>query len=580
MQKNILLRSLVVLSIVCLVFGIVKDVRAQSPEEDVFAVITLNNLEAFLLNVGQVIDQFSPGMGAMANTMMIGSQVFNNPNLAGIDKNGEYMAVILNPMKYPQEPFAFIIPLTNKDEYLGVLSQSLTGGEDVNGVYTFTQPDQKNFLVAFSGNRGVISRNSDVAAQVKMLVESDSQLLKEAPVVKGQVTAFVSVNKILTATRPIIEMLKQQLLMRVEMGMQPPQGEGAGEGTQAPPAEAVKNILQAEVDILLSLLEQTEKLQLGVGLEAEGLRLSKAVFATGGSNLEKFMAAQTPKKSSLMGFIPADSGMIGTVSLNTTPEFVEGYLSFVKMMGSLDPAKDEAMLEQMTGWTKQWLEILDGAEMTAGALSQTEESLAFGVNEVKDGVKAKALIEQYQDMFQTMAGFYKDMGIDLNLTLADRSEFKGGEIFDYDFGFKADMIPDPEGREMFNKIFGESVAFPIGVLGNYQVMGFGKGSHGLVEKIMEQLDSGADVAAKYTPAMFGLPEENNMFIYMSLPKLTVWVGKYRYETPKNELVESPGLGMTGTFVDSHFEGELYLPIAEVQAIQKMAQQRINRQPVN
>lgn len=574
MRRNIGLRSLVVLLAFCMVFGVVESARAQSPEADVFAVIKVSNPQELIPSIAQFIDKFQPGMGAMADPMMIGDQVFSNPEWVGMDMAGEYTAVLLNPMKYPQNPVALVVPLTNKDEYLGVLSEMLAGGEEMEGIHTFTRPDQRSFFLSFAGDKGIITESQDVSMQVKALIDGDSQLLKEVPVVKGQVTAFISVNKVLMTVRPMIEMFKQSLLMGMQQGM--PQGEGEGvqppppEGAQPPPG--VQNILLAEIDMLLSILDQTEKLQLGVGLEADGVRLSKAVFAVSGSNLEKFMAAQTPKKSSLLGFIPEDSGIMGSASLNTTPEFVDGYVAFVKMMSTLDPTTDEARAEQIVGWVKQGLEVFNGAEYAFGAMSQTEEGLAFGVNQVKDGAKAKELIAQYEEMFQTMTTGFKDMGIELNVTLVDRSEFKGGEIFNYDFGFNAEMIPDPEGREMFNKLFGESIAFPIGVLGNYQVIGFGKGSRGLVEKIMEQLDSGAEVSAKYTPAMFGLPEENNMFVYMSLPKLAIWVAKYAPEGPKFELVESPGLGMAGTFVDSHFEGEMFLPVGEIQALQEMGQQ--------
>lgn len=576
MGRKSVVKSLVVLVVVCIFFGTVNIGYAQVPEADVFAVVKVNNPQELMPNIAQFIDKFQPGMGGMINPMMVGNMVFNNSNWAGMDMAGEYTAVVLNPMKYPQAPFALVFPLTNKDEYISALSQTLAGGEEMEGIYSFTRPTQKILFATFTGNAGVISDSKDVALQVKMLVENDSPILKEAPAVKGQISALLFVKEILLTMRPMIEMFKQQMLMGMQQGM----GEGAGEDVQPPPVEGIANILQAEVDILLSLLDQTEKAHLGVGFESDGLRLAKAVFPVSGSNMEKFMAAQTPKKSSLLGFIPEDSGIIGSVSLNTTPEFVDGYVAFVKMMSDPDPTTDEAIAEQMVGWIKQGLEVFNGAEQAFGAMSQTEEGLAFGVYKVKDGAKAKELTAQYEEMFQTMTGFYemtlgflKDMGIELKVTLVDRSEFKGGEIFNYDFGgFNAEMIPDPEGRETFNKLFGESVAFPIGVLGNYQVIGFGKGSRGLVEKIMEQLDSGADMAAKYTPAMFGLPEENNMFMYMSLLKLATWVAKYAPEGPKFELVESPGLGMTGTFIDSHFEGEMFLPLEELLAISKVFQQ--------
>ena len=90
---------------------------------------------------------------------------------------------------------------------------------------------------------------------------------------------------------------------------------------------------------------------------------------------------------------------------------------------------------------------------------------------------------------------------------------------------------------------------------------------------METLDSGAETSAEYSPASFGLPEKNNFFMYLSVPKVLSWASaKNLPDGPPFEIVEGPGLGMAGRFVESHFEGELYLPVEELLAIKAIAEQ--------
>ncbi len=560
MQKNIILRSLVVLAVFCVIFGMLENAWAQSPEEDVFGVIKLSNPQELMPKIAQFIDKFQPGMGGMVNPMMVGNMVFQNPEWTGMDMAGEYTAVVLNPMKYGQAPFALILPLTGKDEYIGAISQTLSGGKEVDGIYNFTRPNQKTMFAAFVGNNGIISDDQNVATQVKMLVESDSAILKEAPAVKGQLAAMLSMNKILMAVRPMIEMLKQQMLMGMQQNM--------GEGAEAPPGATITNVVQAEVDMLLSLLDQTDKLHLGVGIEDDGLRLSKAVFAMSGSNMEKFLAAQTPKKSSLLGLMPPDGGIIGSASLTLTPEFIEGYLEFIKTMTAMSPEMDAQKAVDMT---RQYLEIF-GGDAAFGGLSQAEESLFVEVLTVTDAAKAKQLTEENPEMLNTFLGMYKEMGVDLSLSLADKAEVTGGEILNYNFDMKAEMIPDPGAQEAFNKVFGENISMPVGFTGNYAVVGFGKNPRTQVEKLMGQLDSGAETAAQYTPSMFGLPEENNMFMYLSAPKILAWVAKIAPDAPPFEIVEGPGLAMASRIVDNHVEAELFLPVEEIQAIQNMVMQ--------
>lgn len=570
MQK----KRIIVALVMVLSMGIfISSASAQAPDADVFAVINLSNPEAFIPTVGQFIDKFQPGMGGMVNPMMVGNMIFKNPNWAGMDMDGEYKAVVLNPMKYPQAPYALIIPVTNQDEYLGGLAQNLTRGEESDGIYTFTQPDQRNVFVAFAADKGIMAEDANVAAQAKQLVESDSAVLAEAAAVKGQLTAFVAFSKIFEMLRPQLDMLKEQMMMNMQQGM--PQAE---EGAEGQPPAGIQNMLQQEVEMLIAVLDQTERLQLGVGVEENGLRLSKAVFSVSGSAMEKFMAAQTPQKSQLLGLISEDAAIIGSGTLNLTPEFIDGYVSFLNAMSSAGEAADQAAIENLATWARQLMEVFAG-DFAIGGLSQNEDALFTQVYTVEDPEKAKELIAQYPEMMQKMMGMYEEMGIDMQMSLAGTTEVNGGEILNYTFNMNTDMIPDPEGQEVFNKLFGENIQMPAGFIDTYGVIGFGKNPQEQVKSIMETLDSGAEVAADYTPSMFDLPEENNMFVYLSIPKLMAWVAKIAPDAPEFEMVESPGLGMTGRFVDSHFEGEMFLPIDEMLAAKKIGEQAQQQPPV-
>ncbi|MBD3304935.1 DUF3352 domain-containing protein [candidate division KSB3 bacterium] len=566
MLKKFTSHIIVLLAVAVMLGGIGTPGYAQSPAADVFGVVTISNPQELIPSIGQFIDQFQPGMGGMVNPMMVGNMVFKNPNWTGMDMAGEYKIVVLNPMKYAQAPFAVVVPLTNQDEYLGAISQSLTAGEEADGIYTFMQPNQKNLFMGFAGGQGIMSENTDVASQVKALVEAESPVLAQTPAVKGQIAAFIDLDKILTAVRPMIDMFKQQFLTELESEM-PQEGEG-----EAP--AAMKNMLQAEIEMTLALIDQIQKLQLGVSLEPEGLRLSKAVFAMSGSPMEAFMAAQTPQAPPMLGLIPADSGMIMTGTMELTEAFIEGYPSFMESMAGV--AKDPETAQQVTSWAQQAFELFDG-DFAFGALSSTGQTLITEVFTISDTAKAKQLFEQYPQMFQLMTGMYEELGLDMSMTLTDTVEVSGGEILNYAFDMDfAEMIPDPEGQEVFQSIFGDQVSLPVGFIDNYSVIAIGGDARAQVEAMMAAIESGETGAAEHTPAMFGLPEENNMFMYISIPNMLGWAVQYIPEAPPFDLEmlqqDSPGFGMAGRFIESHFEGELYLPIQEMLTIKTIVEQ--------
>jgi len=61
-------------------------------------------------------------------------------------------------------------------------------------------------------------------------------------------------------------------------------------------------------------------------------------------------------------------------------------------------------------------------------------------------------------------------------------------------------------------------------------------------------------------------------MYVSIPKIMAWVAKIAPDAPQFEMVASPGMGMTGRFVGSHFDGEMFLPVDELLAAKKMGEQ--------
>jgi len=389
----------------------------------------------------------------------------------------------------------------------------------------------------------------------------------------------------------MVEMMKQQMLM----GMQSQnmsadeedmdaedegddeedadvEGEDEDDEDMSSPADAMAEVASAEFDLALSLLNQTETLQLGISLEDDGLRFGKAVFASKDSDLAAFMMAQSPKKSALLGVIPSDSAVLMSGSLNFTPEFRKGYLEFFEMMLSVDDKLEDDTLATLVEWAENAFEAF-GGDFAAGMLSPTSDTLASEVLSLKDAELAKKLVGQYPEMLQSMMGMYEEMGIDFKMSLGETKEVEAGEVMQYAFNFNADMVPDPQGQEVFKALFGETLALPIGFTKEFAVVGFGKDAEGQVAQIMGTLNSGEAMAAEYTPSNFGLPEENNLFLYVSVPKVLAWASaKNLPDMPPFEAVDGPGLAMAGRFVESHFEGELYLPIEEIMAIKQIGEQ--------
>jgi hypothetical protein len=488
--------------------------------------------------------------------------LLQNPQWIGMDKMGEFSVVVLDPMKYPS-PVALVVPLTSEAEFIDVLKQAMTGGEEVDGVLKFGEEGMQQMYFAGAGATGVLADNTAVAAQVKALLDAGSPVFKSEPKVKGQITASVAMTKVMASVRPMIEGFAQMAVMGMTQEM-------AEDDTAAGAAAPMAGMLQAEIATILGILEQVDMLELGVSVNPdEGVRLMKAVMPLADSSLANFFAAQAPEKSDMLGFLPADSALVSSGFITFTPEFIDGYAEFSKAISAAASPDDVEGAERIAQYTREGMMAFAGG-FAVSAFSSSEESLVTEIMSLSDPAKTKSLVQEYPEMFQSFLGMYQNMGLEFDLQVSEPEGYKDGEILTIDFGFGAEDIPDPEGQDAFKSMLGDQLTVPMGFAGNYAVVGVGKNARSQVEKLLDTVEAGERGAVTMTPADFGLPEENNFFLGMSLPKILKWVATYAPDAPEFDIVDGPGIGIGARFAESYAEGELVVPLAEILAIKAVA----------
>jgi hypothetical protein len=404
----------------------------------------------------------------------------------------------------------------------------------------------------------------NISTLVKSLVEKNSPDLGAIPYVKGGLTASIPVSRIMAAYRPMVDVMKQQMTMEMEKEAKAPQ-QKPGAVVPSIQTEALKNLLQAEMDIFIAFLEQTNALNLGIDMQPGGLRISKAILPINGSRMASFFAAQAPQKSPLLGAIPQDSAMIMSATLNPTPEVIDMYTDIMKLVTGVAPGTDPKTVERFTEWMKDYVNVFSG-DFVFGGLNPPAENVMSYVYKVQDRAKAKQLMETYPDLLTPMMSFYKNMGMTFDIKIVKTQQYKGGDILVYKFNLDYGNLGDPKAQEFFTKFFGEDTLMPIGFIGEYMVVGIGKNAVGQVQKSMDLLSKGTIPPAKHTPSSFGFFEENNLFLYYSLPKLFAWASSFDPKLPKIDIKDSPGIGISGRFVESHLEGELFIPVEEIVTI--------------
>ncbi len=546
------------LSMILLVVGPLA-ASSQPADIDVFGVIKVTDPEGLVAKIGMLVDNVEPGVGAMVNGMAMGQlqMILQNPQWVGVDKLGEFSVVITNPMM--GSPAALLLPLTNEAKFVDTMKQAMTGGEEVDGVLQFGEEGMQHMFFAGAGSVGVLADNAAMVAQIKALVESGSPLLDADLTVKGQITASIAMSKIMTAFGPMIDQYSEMAVMGMSQGM-------AEDEADAGAAEPMANMVQAEINSLVGLLQQIETLELGITVNPDDdVRVMKAVKAMPDSEVAKFFAAQAPEKSDMLGFLPADAALVSSGSLELTPEFIDGYADFSKAIGAAASPEDAASADKMAQYTKDMM-LAGSGSFAMSMFSPSQDSIVTAISLLADPAQYKSLLQQYPEVFQNFLGMYDDMGLEFDLQVSEAEQYKGGEILTMDLGFGAEDIPDPERQEMFKSLLGEQLNVPMGVVGNYAVIGVGKDARSHVEGLLDAVEAADRGAVALSPANFGLPEENNFFLGLSVPKILKWAAAYAPDAPEFDIIDGPGLGMSASFADSHAVGELVVPLAEILAI--------------
>lgn len=534
---------------------------SQPADPEVFGVVRITDPEGFFSQVGLLVDKVQPGQGAMVNGMVMGQlqMLLQNPQWIGMEKTGEFTVVVLNPMTNPS-PIALVMPLTNEAEFVDVLKQAMPGAAEMDGIWQFGEEGMQQMFFAGAGSLGVLSDNADVVAQVNSLIDAGFPMLNAEPAVKGQLNATIDMAKVMTAFQPMIEQYSQMAVMGMSQGMD--EGEEAVEG-----AEPLANVMQAEVNTLLQMLQQIEMLELGIAVEPdEGLRLMEVVTAAADSGMANFFAAQMSQEAELAAFLPADAALVASGSIELTQEFIDGYAEFSKSISAAAAPGDAESAEKMAQYTRDMM-LASIGDFAMSMFSQSDESMLTVVSTPADPAQYKSLLQQYPDVFKNFLGMYENMGVDFDMQVSEPEGYQGGEILTMDLGFTAEDIPDPEGQEMFKALLGDEFAIPIGFSGDYTVMAVGQNARSRVEGLIDAVAAGSGNAGAMTAASFGLPADASFFMGLSVPKILKWASLYAPEAPENlDILDGPGLGMSASFSGSQAVGELVIPLAEMLAI--------------
>lgn len=474
------------------------DVGAVSIPDDVLAYGAVKSLDEFTGTLTKIVSQFQPQAAPMVSAQipaLIQGQLLGVRSLAWLDGTKPFRFVLLDHKKF-EIPVVLVLPLKGGKEALtAALPDNKADGAPDNETKYSTLLGTEMF-VNIVGDHAVFTLHPKAFASIKGFVQGDFSRIPFADLVDVQFSA----KNFQRIAAEDLKSLREEIANKAQ-----PEGP-----IQIP---GMQELFQKEMDMLLSLLEQSEVARLTLSYDGRDLLARASVKVVEGRGLARFAAGTKQRKITLHQALPSGGWFV--VAANVDPKAFEGWSRL-----GLD---FYASLLQLTEEEKKRLDALFAQSLEV----QTGESAFYighdgdfpfrvvSLGGVTDGEKARALMDEIVGFLLAKAGTLiqkyaaeapeavqkldfrtpkalfeglKPLLAQAGLNLTQRSETISGARVDgveiaVDYAKMPEALRADQNFDQIQKIVGNTVSVAIGSDKNRLYAAFGRDAMGDIGRI-------------------------------------------------------------------------------------------------
>jgi hypothetical protein len=410
---------------------------------DLIAVVSVASPKAALGRVRAYAEAVSPGAGGALNDELIPSalaSMVGAPALDGLDLDKPAHLLVLDPRKHPQ-PFALLATVADAAKVKAAQTVKVT----IDGARAVVGPAEVVDAVAAYALGVVAGRPAPEAA-----------------------TATCSPAKLLGLYRADLEAARHNMAATV---------------SQASPATG--KLLEAEIDLLMKLADQTDVLRLSLDAGAQDASLVLALAPRAGSTFASWQGAQKPMGDlTLLDKLPTVERptmvMAGNLQFGPLRDLV------LDLMGP--------MLEQLIGKKVDraaWSAFIDGFDGNLAAVGWNGAGGAMSFSELAGYADGAAAATRARDLFGMTPGPPRTgelMGIKWSYQATAEASHDGVPILGYEMAPDYDSLPAAQ-REMLRTIYAGALKIRFAGFDKLVAVSMGPGG-------AEQLGAVIDAARK------------------------------------------------------------------------------------
>jgi len=386
--------------------------------------ITVSDFHGLLDGFGTVASKVSPMMNATTLKSLLGMQL-GDPMLTGIPQGKGLAVVALDPTT------AFAVVELAEAQLATYTNKLYTTG---------MKSHYDNGLLVVAKTGPGLQAGVNAATRVR-----DALLTKRSPTMRIGVrpAAYIAANG------EQVQGMLQSMTSAMNKSME---AQAKMQGQTTPPPQGTVKILEGEVRVLLSLMEQIKAMEIVLKPANGSLRIDQVGQPVAGSRLAALVNA--PKKNRWNPRVQTGSAGSAAFMIDFLIENTAALSAFIsaeteQLMSEMELETDN--VKKMSDYMQKCMSICNGS-VSESILGGTSPGLNMDyVMEVSDEKAALDLLRNMEaDMQATgFLDFYKDMGMPMTLELKENArQYKGVAIHQFRMKISMDQMPEMQREQM------------------------------------------------------------------------------------------------------------------------------------
>lgn len=495
--------------------GVGDELLRAMPAETLFAV----RVNKFDWTVGQ-LDQFlmgaSPvpvGISMMARMQIAG--VLGDPELKNVDTNGSFAIFGLaegEPGGGLEGVFiAGVLPVGNFEAFV---KENVNCGEpDENGISRITTADMtggsRTMLTAKVGGFAMVTSGELYDGLVKVVKATSApgyagltDKLDEGQIAEsanGPVWAYLDIQGVQKQFGGVIkEKLSeiQAMMATVQAGGQGPMPRG---------------FMEAFGGLIEGFMSQTESISVTADPKPTVLNLRERIKAVGGTTMWDLCSAGPALggRMELFGYLPDKTAMSmgSTIDKGGWKALNRCGVEFCRVMAGESLGPDD--VEKMRQLADDLVDSF-GERLVCSFVSEPPENpvVYTYVIEVADAEKLNAVIDEGPEVWNKIAGIFKDMGLDMSYSVERGVDSYKGVTIDSAFMSMVSTQPDTEQGRMMDAMYGGGLDYRWAIVKGLYVCVIGGDVDAGIRRLIDQVQAGGakEMPAELEQAMELLPD--------------------------------------------------------------------------